>query len=78
MEAEKCLGASVGTHRLCFTGVLFLSYRHTFVSSCAPEEGSESRQESKEAQGGRMQHRGEGGGDGEEGGGRRRLKSQSP
>lgn len=32
----------------------------TVVSSCAAEEGPESREEAKEARGGRMQHRGEG------------------
>lgn len=41
-------------------------YRHT-VSSCAAEEGLESGQKVKEARGGRMQHRAEGGG--EKGGG---------
>lgn len=32
------------------------------VSFCAAEEGPESREEAKKARGGRMQHRGEGGG----------------
>lgn len=55
-------------------GSAFLS---VVVSFCAAEEGPESREEAKKARGGRMQHRGEGGG-GERGKELRRLKSQNP
>lgn len=62
-------GLSVGYNQVCFHRCFYLFYGHTFVSSCAAEEGLESGQDTKEARGGRMQHQGEGGGGGEEGGG---------
>lgn len=58
------------SHKLCHLSNLS-------VPSCVAEEGPESR-EAKEVPGGGMQHRGEGGRGGEEGEGKKRLKSQSP
>lgn len=80
-----CVGAFCeGTHRLLqwcvvvvvVVVVIFLSYRHTRLCPRVhlTRWGSESRQESEEARGGRMQHQGEGGRRWRRG---RKLKSQN-